>query len=467
VPAYAFTILAAAAAEVAPVDASKALAMLAAAREAASYAGDATLTVETGRRAAVLPPGEDRIDRFTPGLLVGIGSIVDGDAATGAPLLRDALALAGAFDDAGLLGSAGAAARYLGDDAATHDFYARAVSVARATGEVAMLPYLLESLAVSELAAGRYAAATATASEGLRLATETGQESSACRNLATLAMAAELQGGEEACRSHAAEAISRAVPRGLRLAAASAIWALALLELGMNRPADALARLDGLAPGSETAHPVVALLAVPDLVEAAVRADQTQRAQTTLARFERWAAHATPPWALALVPRCRGLLSAGAAADRHFAQALRLHGGSGRPFDRARTELVYGESLRRARRRAEAREHLRAALTTFEQLGGAPWAERARAELRVSGERARRRDPSTLDQLTPQELQIIQFVGEGATNREVAAQLFLSPRTIDYHLRQIFTKLDISSRSELIRLRLAQVGPASPGAEPL
>ena len=174
-----------------------------------------------------------------------------------------------------------------------------------------------------------------------------------------------------------------------------------------------------------------------------------------LAGFEQWAAHATPAWALALIPRCRGLLSAGAAADRHFAEALSLHSQSGRPFDRARTELLYGEALRRTGRRSNARVHLRAALTAFEQLGAAPWADRALAELRVSGETARRRDPSTLDQLTPQELQIVRFVSEGATNREVAAQLFLSPRTIDYHLRQIFTKLDISSRAELIRLRLA------------
>jgi DNA-binding CsgD family transcriptional regulator len=193
---------------------------------------------------------------------------------------------------------------------------------------------------------------------------------------------------------------------------------------------------------------------VPDLVEAAVRANQTERGQTALAGFEQWAAHTAPPWALALVPRCRGLLSAGAAADRHFAEALRLHGPSSRPFDRARTQLLYGEALRRARRRVDAREHLRAAFTTFEQLGASPWAERARTELRVSGETARQRNPSTLDQLTPQELQIVRFVGEGATNRDVAAQLFLSPRTIDYHLRQVFTKLGISSRAELIRLHV-------------
>ena len=154
------------------------------------------------------------------------------------------------------------------------------------------------------------------------------------------------------------------------------------------------------------------------------------------------------------MPRCRGLLSAGAAADRHFTEALRLHGPSSRPFDRARTQLLYGEALRRARRRVDAREHLRAALDDLRTAGRLPLGGAgANAELRVSGETARQRDPSTLDELTPQELQIVRFVGQGATNREVAAQLFLSPRTIDYHLRNVFVKLAISSRAELIRLR--------------
>jgi DNA-binding CsgD family transcriptional regulator len=454
VPADAFTILVAGSAEVAPVDPVKALAMLLPASEAASYAGDVTLTIEAARRAAALPRGEQRIDQFTLGMLVGIGSLLEGDTGRGAPLLREAIMLAQTFDDPSRLGFAGAAARYLGDDTATHDFYARAVARARATGELVLLPYLLESLAVAEVAAGRYTAATASASEGLRLARETGQESSVCRNLSTLALLGAMQGQGDACRSYAAEALERAVPRGLRLQAASATWALALLDLASSRPAEALARLTTLATGSETGHPVIALLSVPDLVEAAVRANQTERGQTALAGFEQWAAHTAPPWALALVPRCRGLLSAGAAADRHFAEALRLHGPSSRPFDRARTQLLYGEALRRARRRVDAREHLRAAFTTFEQLGASPWAERARTELRVSGETARQRNPSTLDQLTPQELQIVRFVGEGATNRDVAAQLFLSPRTIDYHLRQVFTKLGISSRAELIRLHV-------------
>jgi DNA-binding CsgD family transcriptional regulator len=144
-----------------------------------------------------------------------------------------------------------------------------------------------------------------------------------------------------------------------------------------------------------------------------------------------------------------------ARRHRHFEEALALLDGQGRPFDLARIALAYEEALRRARRRADARTHLRGALETFQRLGTTPWAERAAAELRATGETARRRDPSTLSQLTPQELQIVQLVGEGGTNREIGAQLFLSRRTIDYHLRNVFVKLGVSSRAELIRLALA------------
>jgi len=196
------------------------------------------------------------------------------------------------------------------------------------------------------------------------------------------------------------------------------------------------------------------VLATPDLIEAAVRAGRTEGAQVALARLEQFTHAASPVWALALVARCRGQLSAGPTAERHFGEALRLHGESDRPFEQARTELLYGEFLRRAGRRTEGRRHLRAALEAFERLRAVPWEERARRELRASGERARERDPSTLDQLTAQELQIAQFVATGQTNKEIAARLFLSPRTIDYHLRKIFSKLGISSRAEVIRLDL-------------
>jgi DNA-binding CsgD family transcriptional regulator len=168
------------------------------------------------------------------------------------------------------------------------------------------------------------------------------------------------------------------------------------------------------------------------------------------------------PWALAAAQHCRALLCAeDEGAEEAFAAAVEMHAGASRPFDRARTELAFGEYLRRARRRLEAREHLRAALDGFEALGAPAWAESARAGLRASGQTARRRDASTLDELTAQELQIAHYVGEGLTNRDVAAQLFLSPRTIDFHLRNVFRKLGISSRIELARLDLAPETPVA------
>jgi DNA-binding CsgD family transcriptional regulator len=155
------------------------------------------------------------------------------------------------------------------------------------------------------------------------------------------------------------------------------------------------------------------------------------------------------------VTRCHAQLTAtDDESDRLFTESLALHAGGGRPFDMARTALLFGERLRRRRKRAEARKHLRTALETFERLGATPWAEHARAELLATGETARKRDVSTVTELTPQELQIARLVAGGATNRTIAAQLFLSPRTVDYHLRKVFSKLGLSSRHELVRLSL-------------
>jgi DNA-binding CsgD family transcriptional regulator len=455
VPAEAATMLAAGSAEIATVFPAKAIEMLAEAAQAASYAGDAPQIVAFGRRASALSGEDDRDQRFTVDVIVGIGSLLTGDTASGVPLLREALALADRFRDPRRLVHAGACAGYLGEEATEHELYGRAVARARETGAVGTLPYVLEYLARSEAVDGRYAAAAAHASEGLRLARETGQQNSVCHLLASLALVAALQGREDECRSHAAHALELATARGLGYHSALAEWALARLDLGLGRPAAALSRLAELAArGPGESHPFVKIVSAPELVEAAVRARQPAAAQMALLDFERFARETAPPWALALVARCRGLLSAGDAAERHFLEALRRHGESARPFDRARTELNFGEFLRRAGRRTQARAHLRSALDAFERLGAGAWAERARDELRASGETARKRSPSALDQLTPQELQITRLVAEGATNKEVAARLFLSPRTIDYHLRKVFTKLGISSRSELIRANL-------------
>jgi DNA-binding CsgD family transcriptional regulator len=143
------------------------------------------------------------------------------------------------------------------------------------------------------------------------------------------------------------------------------------------------------------------------------------------------------------------LLADGTEAEEHFERALQHHARSLRLPDRARTQLAYGEFLRRARRRVDARTHLRAALETFEDLGAEPWAERARQELRASGETARRRDSDAAPDLTPSERQIADLVRDGLSNRDIAARLFVSPRTVDFHLRNAFAKLGVSSRTEL------------------
>jgi DNA-binding CsgD family transcriptional regulator len=167
-----------------------------------------------------------------------------------------------------------------------------------------------------------------------------------------------------------------------------------------------------------------------------------------------------------MLARCRAMLTPGLDdAEALFHAALDLHSGGVAPFERARTQLAYGERLRRERRRSDARVELRDAVGTFEGIGAVLWAERARGELRATGETARRRDASTVDALTPQELRIAQLVGAGASNREVAAQLFVSPKTVEYHLRKVFLKLGVASRVELARLSLAGADAADEGRD--
>jgi DNA-binding CsgD family transcriptional regulator len=156
------------------------------------------------------------------------------------------------------------------------------------------------------------------------------------------------------------------------------------------------------------------------------------------------------PWALARATRAEALtVSDGAAAAAGFAAALELHDRAHDPYEAARTHLCFGEWLRRTGRRADARPELRAALAGFDHLGARPWAERAGAELRATGETVRRRDPSSLDDLTPQELRIALTLAEGATTRQAAAALYLSPKTVEYHLRHVYLKLGVNSRDAL------------------
>jgi DNA-binding CsgD family transcriptional regulator len=195
---------------------------------------------------------------------------------------------------------------------------------------------------------------------------------------------------------------------------------------------------------------------VADALEAFVRAGRAREAAALLEEFSSQAAEAGWPWALARSAHLGALV---APSTETFDEALRLHVEAGQAFPRARTELAYGEWLRRAGHRIDARVVLHAALETFERLGAAPWAEHAAAELRATGERVRRRSDPDTSQLTPQELQVALVVARGATNKEAAAQLYLSPKTIEKHLGSVYTKLGLRSRTELAGV----LGTLSPG----
>ena len=253
---------------------------------------------------------------------------------------------------------------------------------------------------------------------------------------AALAIVAAARGHDEEARRHGEEVLARATARGMRLRATTAVYALALADLGRARWPEALARLESLLEGGAGQLDPLAASTTPDRIEAAVKAGRYDIAQAALPQLEARAAYAGARHLQPRLAACRALLAEGHDGTDHFEEALRL-GGDARPLDLARIQLLYGEHLRRERRRTDARVQLRAALKGFERLQAEPWAERARVELRASGETARKRDPSTISHLTPQELQVARYVVDGLSNKAIAAQLFLSPRTIDSHLRRV------------------------------
>jgi DNA-binding CsgD family transcriptional regulator len=447
----AYDLLLAAAGRVASSNPQRALRTFVAADRAAAFAGDFLKEIEVAQRAEEL--GVDEVESFEYSWLVGIGGMLAGDYSKGVTNLRRGIAEAEGFRDPTALSAASELALYLVDIPLADTLLNRTVAAARATGALGNLPYALCLLANAEVNEGKLTAAAANASEALRLATDTGQQLGVSMALAALARVEAHRGREDACRECVRDATELASAHGFATQSASASAALAELDLAAGRPAEAFARLQTLAQAmARRVHPFDIVYGTPDLVEAAVRVGSPEVARPAVSYCEDWVEATNSPWAMALVERCRALLSERAQAREHFEAALRLHAQVGPTLAGARTALLYGEFLRRSRQRREARGQLRTALEHFDQIGAAPWAERARAELRASGETARRRDASTLDELTRQELQIARFVAEGLTNRQVAEQLFLSPRTIDFHLRNVFRKLEITSRSELGRL---------------
>jgi DNA-binding CsgD family transcriptional regulator len=275
-----------------------------------------------------------------------------------------------------------------------------------------------------------------------------GQDELTAHHLLSLALVAAWRGEAGACRGYARQANDLSTSRRLGLITSGTTWALGLLELGLGRPTEALKHLTPVINGHGPTHPAARLWATPDWVEAAARAGEPEVAIPAMRAFESWAEMVGLPWARAVAARRRALLIPPVDPSDGYLPALALQDDGNRPHERARTELVYGEALCRARMRTASRIHLRAALAGFEQLGAAPWAERALAELRATGETIQSGGVEW-DKLTVQELQIAQLAVLGASNPEIAGQLFLSRRTIEYHLHKVFTKLGLASRAEL------------------
>lgn len=453
-PSVALRIFLAGASELPADETESALQMLVHAAESASLAGDPEGMRDVSVAASRLSVGDDEHAAFLVRFLSGLGPFSEGDP-SGAPLLHEAVALGEGADNAQRVFWASAAAAFMGDLERGGRLADRAAGLARRHGEVALVCNALASRAAYLLVENRFVEAAADAEEAVRLAREIGAENLTGLPLGVLAMVAAMRGREEQAATLAAEVTAFAEPRGLALPSAFAVWALANIDLARGDWTQALERYDALAEvRTGFGHPLAAILTIPDRMEALVRLGRTDDAVAALPAFEAWAAQAAA-WASASRSACRGLVTTGDEAGRHFEEAVR-HADAARPFDLARIRLLYGQHLRRERRRVDAREQLRAAIETFERFDARLWAERARAELRASGETARKRDPSTLLQLTAQELQVARLVAEGMSNKEVASQLFLSPRTIDAHLRGVFAKLGITSRTQLARLPLAE-----------
>ncbi|MEO3806880.1 AAA family ATPase [Nonomuraea sp. B1E8] len=341
----------------------------------------------------------------------------------------------------------------LGDYRAAHERAVRLERQSRAQGAIGVLPRALMLLARTQLWLGAHRDARTSATEGIRIAHDTGQSHNLVFLWAILAHLAAIEGDQERCK----ELTAQITTHGAAPSYSRATVINALLDLGLGRHEAALEKLSEAVNGPNklgTVH------SIPDLVEAAARTGRQAEAQEAARWYADWADHTTRPWGQAIAARCQALLGAGEDA---WAGAVHLHRQNGDPpFERARTELLYGEWLRRQHRKTDARLQLRSALESFERLGAKPWADRTATELRAAGESVTSHadDHDPLSRLTPQELQVVRLAATGLSNRDIGTQLFLSPRTVGYHLYNAYPKLGITSRGELPGLLMTHDFPS-------
>jgi len=324
------------------------------------------------------------------------------------------------------------------DDEALHRLAARQVQVARDAGALVHLQFALSFLARSQMLAGDLTSASLMVDEARLIAEATGN-----RSLVNAPMILAAWRGDEARASALIEATSEeAAARGW----ISNNYARCVLYNGLGRHDTArdaaleAFQLDPVGYGSYL---------LPELIEAASRTGDRTLLESALEWLSERTAVIKSEWALGIQARVRALLSDGEAAEPLYRASIEHLAGTRVRVELARTHLVYGEWLRRERRRRDARTQLRTALESFTSMGAEAYAQRAERELLATGERARKRTVDTLDELTPQEDHIARLAARGSTNREIAAQLFISPSTVEYHLRKAFRKLDVKSRTQL------------------
>jgi DNA-binding NarL/FixJ family response regulator len=341
---------------------------------------------------------------------------------------------------------------WLGDFDRAGRYLSRWVDRARESGSLAFLGSPQAFGAELDFRRGRWRDAEARAAEAVHSLEETGQRGSLGFALITLATIEAALGRADDCRAHAQQATELAEELGLGSIVIYRGFALGLLDQGLGRPASAVAHLEPLVDLTREAGcgEPAAVMWQPDLVEAYARLGRLGDARRELATLAEQAERTDGIWARAATRRCRGLIDDD--IDRHFGEALALHAGLQMPFERARTELLYGARLRRAGRRAEARGQLGLALAAFHELGAVPWAAQAREEIAASGTPLHPRSaPRSADELSARELQVARTVARGLTNREAAARLFLSEKTIERHLGSVYRKLGLRSRAQLAR----------------
>ena len=319
----------------------------------------------------------------------------------------------------------------------------RQVRLLRDAGALAELPIHLSSLALARAWMGDFAGAAALTAEAERVGAATGTR---IAPYALLRLRA-LQGREAETSRLIASAIKQAEEWGHGIAVTVAFWAAAVLYNGLARYHEAAAAARRAA--SDSFEPWVWMWALPELVEAATRGGNTDLASDALERLAETTQPCGTDLALGIEARSRALLSEGDLAEGHFREAIERLGRTGVRVELARAHLLYGEWLRRERRRVDARAELRTSLDEFRSIGMQAFAERARAELVATGEKVPRRAVETRDELTAQERQIAELAREGLSNPEIGERMFLSPRTVEWHLRKVFGKLGIRSRREL------------------